>query len=134
MQWAASREQTSATKRLADASETSCPPCATRRMSAFMESRVAPLPKNILSDRSFGRVLVLHGQSRHNTLRDQYLPDLKGATQGLFPLNCFEEGFEVALAEALRSFAVDDLVKEGRAVCDWLGENLKEITFVISIH
>ena len=58
---------------------------------------------------------------------------LQIAPRGLFALDRFEERFEIAFAETLRAFALDNLKKEGRPVLDRLCEDLQEITFVVAI-
>ena len=49
---------------------------------------------------------------------------LQVAATFLFEFECFEEGLEVALAEALTSLAGDDLEEQGGAVGQRLGEAL----------
>src|SRR5437016_11811634 len=55
------------------------------------------------------------------------------ASRSLLALDGFEERFEIAFAETLRAFALNDLEKERRAVFHRLGENLEQITLVIAI-
>src|SRR3979490_137305 len=58
---------------------------------------------------------------------------LKVASEGLFSFDGFEEGFEVALAEAAAALALDDLVEDGGAVLDGAGEDLEHVAFVIAV-
>src|SRR5690606_35787597 len=51
--------------------------------------------------------------------------------QRLLALDGFEEGLEIALAEAARALALDDLVEHRRPVLHRLGEDLKEIALVV---
>ena len=51
----------------------------------------------------------------------------------MFAFDGFEEGFEVAFAEAARAFALDDLVEDRRAVLDGLGEDLEQVAFVVAV-
>src|SRR5207302_3362175 len=53
--------------------------------------------------------------------------------QGLFAFNGFEEGFEVALAEAAAALALDDLVEDGGAVFYGAGEDLEHVAFVVAV-
>ena len=58
---------------------------------------------------------------------------LQIASRGLLALDGFEQRFEIAFAEALRAFALNNLKEERRAIFHRLGENLEQITFVIAI-
>ncbi len=58
---------------------------------------------------------------------------LEVATRVLFPLDGFEEGFEVAFAEAAASLPLDDLVEDGGAVFYGLGEDLQHVAFVVAV-
>ncbi len=58
---------------------------------------------------------------------------LECAAQSLLALNRFKQGLEVAFAETLGTFAVNDFVKQRRAVGDWLGKDLQQIPFVIAV-
>ena len=51
----------------------------------------------------------------------------------LFVLEGFEEGLEVALAEALASAAADDLEEEGRPVLQRFREELEEVALVVRV-
>ena len=51
----------------------------------------------------------------------------------LFALDRFEQGLEVALAEAARAVALDDLEEHGRAVADRLGEDLEQVALVVAV-
>ena len=52
---------------------------------------------------------------------------LEGSADGLLALDRLEQGFEVALAEAGRTLAVDDFVDPGRPVSHRLAEDLEQI-------
>src|SRR5215208_3831754 len=52
---------------------------------------------------------------------------------GLFPFHSLEQCFEIPLAEALGSLALDDLVEERRAVLHRLAEDLEQVAFIIPI-
>ena len=58
---------------------------------------------------------------------------LEVAAEFLFPFDGFEEGFEVAFAEAAASLALDDLVEDGGAVFDGAGEDLEHVAFVVAV-
>src|SRR6266851_1395745 len=58
---------------------------------------------------------------------------LQIAAEGLLAFDGFEEGFEVAFAEAAASLALDDLVEDSRAVFYWSREYLKHVAFVVAI-
>ena len=58
---------------------------------------------------------------------------LQIASRRLLAFDGFEQRFEIAFAEALRAFALNDLEKECRAIFHRLGENLQQITFIIAI-
>ena len=58
---------------------------------------------------------------------------LEVAAFGLLAFYGFEEGFEVALAEAAAAFALDDLVEEGGAVFYGAGEDLEHVAFVVAV-
>jgi hypothetical protein len=51
----------------------------------------------------------------------------------LFSFYGFEEGFEVAFAEAAAAFALDDLVEDGGAVFDRAGEDLEHVALVVAV-
>ncbi len=51
----------------------------------------------------------------------------------MFSFDGFEEGFEVALAEAAAAFALDDLVEDGGAVFDGASEDLEHVAFVVAV-
>src|SRR6185295_19749912 len=53
--------------------------------------------------------------------------------QFLLAFDRFEQRLEVAGAKALRTLALNYLVENGRAIFDWLGEDLKQISFIITI-
>src|SRR5260370_8457285 len=59
---------------------------------------------------------------------------LQIASCGLFALDRFEERFEIAFAETLRAFALNDLKKERWPVLDRFGKDLQQITFVVAIN
>ena len=65
-------------------------------------------------------------------IRHVYSP-LQIASCVLLLLQSLEQGFKVTFAKTLRAFALNNLKKEGRPVFHWLGEDLKQITFVIAI-
>ena len=52
----------------------------------------------------------------------------------LFEFQAFEEGFEVAFAEALGAAAADDFYEEGWAVLEGFGEELEEVAFVVGVY
>src|SRR5262249_10799618 len=56
------------------------------------------------------------------------------ASRSLFALDGLEQRLEIAFAEALRPFALNDFEKERRTIFHRLGENLEQITFVIAIN
>ena len=58
---------------------------------------------------------------------------LQISSRVLLALDGFEQRFEIAFAEALRAFALNDFEKECRAIFHRLGENLEQITFIIAI-
>src|SRR5512132_4314994 len=58
---------------------------------------------------------------------------LQISSRGLFALDGFEQRFEVAFAETLRAFALNDLEKERRPILDRFCEDLQQITFIIAI-
>src|SRR5439155_860193 len=51
----------------------------------------------------------------------------------LLPLDGLEQGLEVALAEAARAAALDDLEEQRRAVLDGLGEDLQQVALVVAV-
>ena len=61
------------------------------------------------------------------------VPPLEIASRVLLFLQRLEQGFEITFAKTLRAFALDDFEKERRPVFHWLGEDLKQITFVVAI-
>src|SRR5713226_4905801 len=58
---------------------------------------------------------------------------LQIAAEGLLAFDGFEEGFEVALAEAAAALALDDLVEDRGAIFDWAGEDLEHVAFVVAV-
>src|SRR6185312_11970497 len=58
---------------------------------------------------------------------------LERAPARLLALDGLEEGLEIALAEAARPAALDDLEEERRPVLDGLGEDLEEVPFIVAI-
>src|SRR4051794_10346911 len=58
---------------------------------------------------------------------------LQVAAQRLFALDGLEERLEVALAEAARAVALDDLEEDGRAVADRLREDLQHVALVVAV-
>jgi hypothetical protein len=58
---------------------------------------------------------------------------LEVAAKFLFAFYGFEEGFEVALAEAAAALALDDLVEDGGAVFYRLGEDLQHVALVVAV-
>src|SRR5207302_4209128 len=67
------------------------------------------------------------------TSRDWPHVRLKVAACGLLALDGLEQRLEVALAEALAPFPLDDLEEQRRAVGDGAGEDLQQIAVVVSI-
>src|SRR5438132_9164692 len=67
------------------------------------------------------------------TSRDWPQVRLKVAACGLLALDGLEQRLEVALAEALAPFPLDDLEEQRRAVGDGAGEDLQQIAVVVSI-
>ena len=59
--------------------------------------------------------------------------DITNFLSRLLSFDGFEQRFEIAFAEALRAFALNNLEKKCRAILHRLGENLKQITFIIPI-
>ena len=55
------------------------------------------------------------------------------AAQRLLALDRLEQGLEVALAEAARAVALDDLEEQRRAVADRLGEDLQQVALVVAV-
>src|SRR3954454_16948760 len=51
----------------------------------------------------------------------------------LLTLDRLEQGLEVALAEAARAVALDDLEEDRRPVADGLGEDLQQVALVVAI-
>ena len=51
----------------------------------------------------------------------------------LFAFDGFEECLEIAFAEALRAFALNNFEKQRRPVFYRFGKNLQQITFIIAI-
>src|ERR671919_1078650 len=58
---------------------------------------------------------------------------LEVAPLGLLPFDGHEQLLEVAEPEPLRAVTFDDLVEDGRAVLDDLGEDLEEISLVVAV-
>src|SRR5216683_1461713 len=58
---------------------------------------------------------------------------LQIAAEGLLAFDGFEEGFEVAFAEAAASLSLDDLVEDSRAVFYGPREDLEHVAFVVAI-
>src|SRR5919106_6983396 len=58
---------------------------------------------------------------------------LEVATPRLLALDRLEQGLEVALAEAARAVALDDLEEQRRPVADGLGEDLQEVALVVAV-
>src|SRR5271157_1050387 len=52
----------------------------------------------------------------------------------LFKLERLEERFEVAFAKALRTVTLNDFDEHRGTILNWRGENLKQITFIITIY
>jgi hypothetical protein len=58
---------------------------------------------------------------------------LQIAARFLFSLDGFEEGFEVAFAEAAASLALNDLVEDSRTVFYGAREDLEHVAFVVAV-
>ena len=58
---------------------------------------------------------------------------LQIASPLLFFLDRLEQRLEIAFAETLRAFALNDFEKERRPIFHRLGEDLQQITFVVAI-
>src|SRR5882757_6197681 len=58
---------------------------------------------------------------------------LQIASPVLLFLERLEEGFEIAFAETLGAFALNDFKKERRPIFHRLGEDLQQITLVVAI-
>src|SRR5918911_3554764 len=58
---------------------------------------------------------------------------LKVAALGLLALDRLEQGLEVAVAEAPRAVALDDLEEHRRAVADRLREDLQQVALVVAV-
>src|ERR687885_1070182 len=58
---------------------------------------------------------------------------LQVAALGLLALDRLEQRLEVAVAEAARAVALDDLEEDRRAVADGLGEDLQEVALVVAV-
>ncbi len=51
----------------------------------------------------------------------------------LFQFERLEQGFEIPFAERFASSAANDLKKQGRAILQRLGKDLKQIAFVVAV-
>src|SRR6266511_5075340 len=58
---------------------------------------------------------------------------LQISSRSLLALDGFEQRFEIAFAEALCAFALNNFKEERRAILYRLRENLEQITFIIAI-
>ena len=58
---------------------------------------------------------------------------LQISSRGLLAFDGLEQRFEIAFAEALRAFALNDFKEERRSIFHRLCENLQQITFIIAI-
>src|ERR687886_1937048 len=58
---------------------------------------------------------------------------LQVAALGLLALDGLEQRLEVAVAEAARAVALDDLEEHRRAVADRLGEDLQQVALVVAV-
>src|SRR5215210_5286667 len=58
---------------------------------------------------------------------------LQVAAARLLALDRLEQRLEVAVAEAARPVALDDLEEDGRAVADRLGEDLQQVALVVAV-
>src|ERR1017187_4280875 len=59
---------------------------------------------------------------------------LQCSSQFLFSFNRFKKCFKISFTETFRSFALDDLKKNCRAIFNGLSKKLQQISFFISIH
>lgn len=58
---------------------------------------------------------------------------VKVSTRALIGLDGFEQGLEVACAEALMVSALDDFEEKGRPVLERLGEDLQQVALVVIV-
>src|SRR5215218_3988393 len=58
---------------------------------------------------------------------------LKVSSLLLFALDGLEQGLEVALTEAARAVALDDLEEDGRPVAERLCEDLEQVALVVAV-
>ena len=86
--------------------------------------RAVAMKPDVMLPRDLSESLII----RH----DRFLL-LQIASRVLLFLQRLEERFEIAFAETLRAFALDDFEKERRPIFHRLGEDLQQITFVIAI-
>ena len=52
----------------------------------------------------------------------------------LIDFNGLEESLEVSGSKSLVISSLDDLNKECRSILNWLGENLKKVSFVVVVY
>src|SRR5205807_9954040 len=72
--------------------------------------------------------------ARQPRLEDTAGGPLEVAAPRLLALDGLEQGLEVARPEPPRSLPLDDLEEERGPVGDGLGEDLEEVTVVVSVH
>lgn len=58
---------------------------------------------------------------------------LKVPAPPLLFLDRDEQSFEVSFTETFTSFALEDLVEDGRAIFDGFGEDLEQVAFVVAV-
>src|SRR5262249_35066417 len=58
---------------------------------------------------------------------------LEGAAQRLLALDCFEEGFEIAIPKTACALALDHLEEERRPVLRGLREDLEQVAVVVAV-
>jgi hypothetical protein len=52
----------------------------------------------------------------------------------LLAFDGFKQGFEITFTERAGAFSLNDFKEKGRAVFNRLGENLQQITFIVSVN
>src|SRR5579862_2502962 len=74
---------------------------------------------------------AIAGRSRTVTAYSLPYELLEVAAPFLFTLDRFEQGFEVALSEALGAVPLDQLEEDGRPILHRLGEDLQQVAVLV---
>ena len=83
--------------------------------------------------KAYGPASGLKAAQPHGT-RFRLMLDLEVSTERLLPFDGLEQCLEITLPEAAAPLALDNLIEQGRAILDGLGEDLQHVPLVVPVY